>query len=153
MKKLFALAAFGASLAIAPVVAHADDDAIVLHRQSVMEGIGAGMGTVVCVLKKQCDLPQKVVIRQAKTMHFLAKMNLEAFRAKTEGPLGVKTTALPKIWSDWADYEKDNKEMVEATEGLIKAAASSIEPQSLGPAVQALGKVCKECHDDFREKH
>ena len=61
-----------------------------------------------------------------------------------------KTTALPKIWETWpkiADYGKD---YAKAVNGVAAAAGNGQE--ALAAAVKDLGKACKDCHDEFREK-
>ena len=60
-----------------------------------------------------------------------------------------KTTALPKIWETYpeiAEYGKKYKAAVSA----LAANAGTLD--GLKKNIGALGKSCKGCHDDFREK-
>lgn len=60
------------------------------------------------------------------------------------------TTALPKIWDTWpkiADYGKDYGKAVNEL-----AAVAGNGQDALRSKIKALGKACKECHDEFREK-
>ena len=62
-----------------------------------------------------------------------------------------KTEALPKIWDSYpeiADYGKKYKQAVMA---LADAAGNGVD--ALRPAVGDLGKACKGCHDNFRQKN
>ena len=61
-----------------------------------------------------------------------------------------KTTALPKIWDTYPEISEYGKKYKEAVTQLAAVAGNGVD--ALKPAVGELGKSCKGCHDEFREK-
>lgn len=62
---------------------------------------------------------------------------------------GVKTRALPTIWSDPAGFAKANANFVKAAAAL-DAAAQKGDVATLTAARTSLGGTCKACHDKYR---
>lgn len=63
---------------------------------------------------------------------------------------GGETTAAPKIWESFADFDSKGKKMAD---DAAKAAVAS--GQGAEPFKAAFGEVtknCKSCHDDYRVK-
>jgi cytochrome c556 len=60
------------------------------------------------------------------------------------------TTSLPKIWTTYPEIGKYGKNYATAVREL--AAVAGEGQDKLKSKVGALGKSCKSCHDDFREK-
>ena len=60
------------------------------------------------------------------------------------------TTALPKIWTTYPEISKYGKKYATAVKELAMDAGKG--SNALKGKVSALGKSCKGCHDDFREK-
>ncbi len=127
-----------------------DANATVLHRQKVMETVGALMDTLGCVTKKECTLDDKAVTKNARGIAFMAELSLPAFRGKAEGAT-VKHTAKPEIWSEWAKFEGGLKAMGDAATRVATLAVEAKREQAL-EAIGELGKTCKGCHDTFRTK-
>ena len=61
-----------------------------------------------------------------------------------------KTTALPEIWSTYPKIAEAGKKYKAAVEEV--AAVAGDGQDALQSKNGALGKSCKGCHDDFREK-
>ena len=61
-----------------------------------------------------------------------------------------ETTALPKIWDTYPEISEYGKKYRQAVNELAAAAGKGVD--ALKPAVGNLGKSCKGCHDEFREK-
>jgi cytochrome c556 len=61
-----------------------------------------------------------------------------------------KTTALPKIWTTYPEIGEYGKKFVTAVSEL--AAVAGDGQDALKSKIGALGKSCKGCHDEFREK-
>jgi len=69
---------------------------------------------------------------------------------RSSGPdSGVKTRALPAIWSDAAGFAKMNGDFVRAAAGL-DAAAQKGDVAGLVAARSTLGMACKGCHEKYR---
>lgn len=60
------------------------------------------------------------------------------------------TTALKKIWTTYPEIGNYGKKYATAVRELAEVAGSGLDP--LKSKVGALGKSCKGCHDEFREK-
>lgn len=60
------------------------------------------------------------------------------------------TTALPKIWTTYPEIGKYGKKYATAVREL--AAVAGMGEGKLKSKIGALGKSCKGCHDEFREK-
>jgi cytochrome c556 len=60
------------------------------------------------------------------------------------------TTALPKIWTTYPEIGKYGKKYAKAVKEL--AAVAGKGEGMLKSKIGALGKSCKGCHDEFREK-
>ena len=60
------------------------------------------------------------------------------------------TTSLPKIWTTYPEIKEYGKKYAKAVKEL--AAAAGKGEKAMKSKVGALGKSCKGCHDDFREK-
>lgn len=59
-----------------------------------------------------------------------------------------KSAADPKVWTAKADFDKRLTDM-----GTLAAAAGkATSPETLKPALSALGANCKSCHDVYRMK-
>jgi cytochrome c556 len=61
-----------------------------------------------------------------------------------------KTTALPKIWTTYPEIADYGKKYVMAVNELAAVAGNGQD--ALRSKLGALGKSCKGCHDEFREK-
>jgi cytochrome c556 len=59
-----------------------------------------------------------------------------------------KTEALPKIWENKADFDKRLTELSK----LAKDAGGATSADAFKPAYMAIGKACKDCHDQYRAK-
>jgi cytochrome c556 len=86
--------------------------------------------------------------------NLLLQTKLDMGRAWAEGTDNVaykgKTTALPEAWSTYPKVAEKGKAFKKAVEELAMVAGNGLD--ALKPKVSALGKSCKGCHDDFREK-
>ena len=60
------------------------------------------------------------------------------------------TTSLPEIWSTYPEISKYGEKYDAAVKEL--AAVAGDGEKALKSKIGALGKTCKGCHDDFREK-
>lgn len=64
---------------------------------------------------------------------------------------GHNTHALPKIWSDHADFAKAAANLNAAAQKLSAAAAAD-DKAAFAAAFQETGKACGACHREFRAK-
>lgn len=67
-----------------------------------------------------------------------------------EDPGVTKSQALPAVWSDPAKFQAKSGASAAAAAALV-AALEKNDPAVIAPAVDALGRSCKDCHDSFRK--
>lgn len=61
---------------------------------------------------------------------------------------GHETRALPKIWTDTAEFKKHLEALAKDVSAEKSKAASGLD--GLKQAMAVVGKDCKGCHDEFR---
>lgn len=71
------------------------------------------------------------------------------FPAGTGPEAGVRTRALPAIWTNGQDFRTASVNLVVAARQL-DAAAQGTDLAAIRAAAQALGRTCGGCHDQFR---
>lgn len=162
MTKRFGFAAVGALLlgaaAVTPVIAssHGGGDDMkkkaVAYRQGVFMAVGWHFKPLVAMAKGEKDYDAKVAAMRAEAVAALAKIALEGFVEGTAmGTDGLHTESKADIWAKW-DMFKGGMETF-ATEAATLAEVAGDGRAALGKQIQAVGKTCKGCHDNFREKH
>ena len=62
-----------------------------------------------------------------------------------------ETTVLPLVWEKTTEFAAAIKQFQDASMGLSMAAKTG-DMAAVGAAVGNLGKSCKNCHENFREK-
>jgi cytochrome c556 len=81
----------------------------------------------------------------------LAKLSRQITRLFPEGSDFGETKAKESVWQDWAKFEKAADAARDATAVFAEAAASGDEAR-ISAAHKEVGKSCKGCHEDFRQK-
>jgi cytochrome c556 len=71
---------------------------------------------------------------------------------KGSGPeTGVKTRALPVVWTDPQDFSAKAHDFAIAAAHL-DAVSGSGDPAKVGPAMKEVGQACHACHEKFQAK-
>lgn len=139
-----ALLATGAAALAAPA------GETVRAREANFKQLGKGMKATMDQLKS--GSPNLAVIRAAAAQMVPAAQRVPTLFPKGTGPeSGVKTEALPEIWTKPAEFRTAADKLVTAATAF-KAAADSGDLARIKPAAMALGGTCKGCHDTFRAK-
>ena len=142
--------AVGAFSVLAVAAADTAPDNAIKYRKAVMSAVGANMNGVVMIAKG--DVEHKDAIEEhARMLAEAAKLSPAAFRQNTDGKGKEKTTAKAKVWDDWADFEKGLKVFAEESAKLASLAESG-DMDGLRSQIGKVGKTCKSCHDDYRDK-
>ncbi len=124
--------------------------AAVKDRQTHMKALGAAGKALSDQLRSGKPDPAIVKVQAAKIA--AAGRELATWFPAGSGPeAGVKTRALPIIWTDGPEFSADAQHFSEAAARLDAAAASG-DMASVGPAFLGAGKACGACHDKFRAK-
>jgi cytochrome c556 len=87
--------------------------------------------------------------RAADTIALVAHMPKRFFG---EGTGGEQTRARPEIWTKRADFDAKMVAMIMETTQFASSVKAAGDASGLRQPVDALGKACGNCHDDYRVK-
>ncbi|WP_029010195.1 c-type cytochrome [Azospirillum halopraeferens] len=134
---------------MAPALA-ADPLAQVKERETLMKKLGGGMKAVGGFVKNEGPTAADV---QAAAAAITEVSTVDPRTVFPEGTaIGVgDSEAKPELWQNWTTAEGYWNDLKPAAEQLTAAAGSGDRAQ-VARAMQAVGKVCQTCHEDFRLK-
>lgn len=125
---------------------------LIKARQSEMQLRSFNAGPLFGMAKGKVEYNADLASMLANNL--LLQTKLDMGRAWAEGTDNVaykgKTAALPESWSTYPKVAEKGKAFKKAVKELAAVAGNGLD--ALKPKVSALGKSCKGCHDDFREK-
>ena len=149
--RLLALAASAAATLSAGVaLAESDPDSAIQYRKAVMGTVGSNMKASALILQGKVEF-KDALAGHAHALAEAAKLAPAAFKQNTDGKGGEKTTATGKVWSDWAKFEDGLKALASESAKLAELAKGG-DMAATGAQLGAVGKTCKGCHDNFRDK-
>jgi len=139
---------------ISPTFA-ADNDPnlfLIKARQGEMEVRGYSAAPLFEMAKGKMPYDAELAGKLANNLKVLLQLDIGGAWAAGTGKdkYPGKTHALPEIWSTYPKVAEHGKTYKEAVNELAAVAGTGLEP--LREKIGALGKSCKGCHDDFREK-
>lgn len=141
------LASFVLSVASAAMAQAKPEDEI-RYRQSVMNVIGRNFGGVLGAMAKgERPYDQAAAVRAATLVEMLSTLPANSFGPGTDK--GAPTKADPKIWKEPEKFKAAYQKMVDEVAKLPVAAR---DLNTLKAQVGEVGKACKACHDDYRQK-
>ena len=150
MKKLSAVLGIAVALGLSSQALAVDEpENVIKYRQSVMKAVGGHMASIAGVVKGEVSFTGHVAAH-ANSINALSKTVTAAFPKGTDNG-SYKTAALPKIWEDWAGFEKAAQALDAASANLASVAASG-DKQKIAAAFGDLGKACGGCHKPYRVK-
>ena len=133
----------------APAAAVDEPENIIKYRQGVMKAIGAHIGGIAGVMKGEVSFKGHIAAH-ARGLHEMSKLlSGDLFPEGTGNDAFPKTRALPKIWTEWSDFEAGIKKMEEESAKLVEVAQSG-DMGAIGAQLGNLGKSCGGCHKPFR---
>ena len=68
-----------------------------------------------------------------------------------EGSTQSPSEALPEIWENFEDFKARAAANANAADDLANLARSGADTSALTNGFKALGKTCKDCHNDYKE--
>jgi cytochrome c556 len=92
-----------------------------------------------------------VINNNARTLHVTARRIGWLFGRDTGPQSGVRTGALPIIWTQFPDFRSKHIAFTNAARDL-EAAARTNNAATVRTALATLGGTCKACHDVYRKK-
>jgi cytochrome c556 len=118
------------------------------QRQKLMKGNNESVKLVTAMIKGEKPYNAKAAATAMLSIKESATKFTTLFPVGTE--TGNKTRALPAIWKNKKDFEDWGKQLEEDAGKAQTAAAGGLD--SMKPAIEAMGKTCGGCHDDYRAK-
>lgn len=85
----------------------------------------------------------------AKTIAAVARAQIPMFPKGTGPGAGVKTDALPAIWTDRATFDGHAKKLIAEADKLVVATGTG-NAAAIGAQFKAVGSTCGTCHKQFR---
>jgi cytochrome c556 len=162
MKKLLlsAASAFGLVMALsacgesaepaeeAVVEAESAEPDAIASRQELLEGMGDAFRTLRGQMEGEADWA--VIQANAETINANATQFINYFPEGTGMDSGADTEALAVIWEDGEGFAAAHARLLEASAGLVEAAATE-DMATFQEAAGNLGGACKNCHDTYRK--
>lgn len=142
------LAALLPALALAAPAEPLSPTAAITARQAGFKAMGGAMK----VFKEQLTSAtpdHAAMVAAATTIATAAPQQGALFPAGSGPGAGIKTDALPVIWTDRATFDADMAHLVDESAKLV-AATNGGDPVAIGTQVKATGATCGACHHQFR---
>jgi cytochrome c556 len=144
------LAGFSASEAqMGPPTPEQQAESAVKTRQGLFDVQAFAFGPVGSMLR-DAPFDAAVAQKEAARLQVTSAMITEVFQLDTR-KFHVTTKARENIWTQQADFSTRANDLQAAAKELEAAAKKGDKTVTLAAAT-AVGKACKSCHDDFRDK-
>lgn len=153
LSKTISLAALGMSAALVAVtstlaVAASPAATAVTTRQANFKKMGAAMK----VLKDQISsgtISKAQAVAAAKTLAATGRAQAGLFPNGSGASAGVKTDALPAVWSNRAAFDGQMKAFIAQADKMV-VAANTGNVDAVTAQFKAVGGTCASCHKQFR---
>ena len=132
----------------AAAVADKAEDAI-KYRQGIMAAQAWNVGAMGAMVKGEKPYDKAEFAKRAENLAALSKMTLEGFTI--QGSDKGKTKAKPELWNQMEKF-KGGTEKLAAEAAKLSQVAQGGDLEAIKPQFGETAKVCKACHDNFREK-
>jgi cytochrome c556 len=144
MKRYLALIT---AVLVAGAVQAEEPENYIKYRKAMMKAIG-GHSSAASQIVRGKVAPEGDLLMHALA---LAELSRNLTRLFPEGSDFGETRAKQEIWDQWARFEEAAENSKKATADFAAAAAGRNSAQ-IANAFKNVGKSCKGCHKDFREK-
>ena len=132
----------------ATAAAQVKPEVLVKQRQAAMTLQGKYFGPLGAMAQDKAPFKADVVAYNASLLDGLSRMPWDGFDASTRG---VKSAALPAVFTDTAKFKAAQDQFHSAVEKLVAASKGS-DMAATKAAIGGVGKTCGGCHDNFRQK-
>ena len=145
----------GIALALVAVTASAEEprkspgERAVEYRQSVFTVLANNYGPVHMAADGKAPFNAADVQKRSERVAQIAKFLDDAFPDISNG--AGQTEAKPEIWKNTADFQKQERLLVERSDALAVAAKTG-DQAKVKAAADELGKSCHDCHEQFKKK-
>jgi cytochrome c556 len=124
-----------------------DIEAMIKYRTNSMKSLSGHMGALARTVEGKVGF-RDLMLPHARAIAAISHKTAEMF---PEGTDFGNTDAKAEIWSRRAEFDQAAATAAERADELV-AAVQGDDMTVIGPAFKAMGKACKGCHDQFREK-
>jgi cytochrome c556 len=121
---------------------------IIKQRQEMMKANGQAAQAIAKMAKGDLPYDQEAVHKAALSINESSKKISAMFPPGSGPEAGVKTGALPAIWTDKADFDSKAKKLEEESAKLVAAGDEAAVKAQFGN----VGKSCGGCHETYRAK-
>jgi len=128
--------------------AQAKPEVLVDQRIAAMRLQGKYLFPLVAMAQGKAPYDAAIVARNAGYLDVLIRLAWDGFAPSTQG---VKSRALPEIYSDPAKFKAAQDTMFAETDKFVAAAKSGNEANTKA-AIGDVLKACNGCHDTFRQR-
>jgi len=128
--------------------AQAKPEVLVDQRIAAMRLQGKYLFPLVAMAQGKAPYDAAIVARNAGYLDVLIRLAWDGFAPSTQG---VKSRALPEIYSDPAKFKAAQDTMFAETDKFVAAAKSGNEANTKA-AINDVLKACNGCHDTFRQR-
>ena len=148
----FSLVLLGAALALPGYAAKDPLKSAIKARQGEMQLRAYNAGPLFAMAKGDIAYDAEKAKMLSSNLVKLMEVDIRSSWAKGSDNKAYPddTTALEKIWTTYPEIGEYGKNYATAVRELAEVAGNGVGP--LKSKIGALGKSCKGCHDDFREK-
>lgn len=150
MKSLIAAGAVivaGVTVSASLVSAAPSASTTISARQANFKKMGSAMKALKDELSGSADKAKMQAA--AKTLAMTGRVQSKLFPAGTGPSAGVKTDALPAIWTDRAKFDGDMAKFIAEFDKLV-AVAGTGNTAAIGAQFKVVGGTCGACHRQFR---
>jgi cytochrome c556 len=130
-------------------IAQTQAERAIKYRQAAFQVMAWNMGPMAAMVKGERPYDKDEFLKRATNIEHAAPLPWEAFGAGTDA--GAPTKAKAEIWKDQAKF-KQYADALQAESVKLVAAAKAGNLDAVKGPFGAVGKVCSNCHDDFRAK-
>lgn len=120
-------------------------------RQGLLKVMGFYMAPLGGMLKSKVPFDATKASASATHIAQLGSMIPDVFVFDTRKVTSIKTKAKDSVWTNTVDFNSKADDLVKAANALLSAAKGGDQTATL-TAANAVGKACKACHDDYRNK-
>lgn len=119
------------------------------YRQGIMVAQGWNMGSMAAMVKGERPYNKDEFLKRAVYLDHLVQMPWEGYTPGSDQ--GAPTKAKPEIWKDAAKFKQLGDKLQADVPKLVVAARTG-DLNQIKPVFGEVGKICNDCHDEFRSK-
>ena len=128
---------------------HSDTPASVKAREGIMQNYGFSLGVLGGMAKGEMEYDAAAAQAAADRLVALSNLPQEGYWAEGTSSEELEgSRALPAIWEDMEDFTSGFDDLHEASMAMAEVASDGQE--AVAGQMQALGKSCGGCHEDYR---